>query len=153
MKYLNELDPVMSALTYRVSQLERRINDEILPAVKEMTSALATMRQNTAVARMELKRRNLQEAEVLAGSILSWQDIAVPAELKIAKSKIGKGQRRGSGRNRTAAVVAKRWALWKMQRAQGYTMRLRKIRDGYGEKRGHAVDTKRKPKPERNKKQ
>ena len=110
MKYLNELDPIMSALTYRVSQLERRINDEILPAVREMTSALATMRQNAAVARMQLKRRNAQEAEVLAGSILSWQDIAVPAELKIAKSKMAKGQRRGSGRNRTAAVVAKRWA-------------------------------------------
>jgi len=122
MKYLNELDPVTSALTYRVSQLERKINDEILPAVKEMTSALATMRQNAAVARMELKRRNLQEAQVLAGSILSWKDIAVPAELKIAKSKIGKGHRRGAGRNRTAAVVAKRWALWKMQRAQGYTV-------------------------------
>ena len=121
MKYLNELDPVTSALTYRVSQLERRINDEILPAVKEMTQALATMRQNAAVARMELKRRNVQEAEVLAGSILSWRDISVPAELKIAKSKIGKGQRRGSGRNRTAAVVAKRWALWKLQREQGYT--------------------------------
>ena len=28
----------------------------------------------------------------------------------------------GSGRNRKAAVVAKRWALWKSQRAQGYTV-------------------------------
>ena len=114
------IDPAISALTYRVSQTERK-NEELELLCRQTAESLRQLRQELAANRVAMREDNHRQAAAVAAGILDWKDLAVPPELVIGKTPKRRNKRRAAGTNRTAAVVAKRWALWKLQRAQGYT--------------------------------
>ena len=114
------IDPAISALTYLVSQTERK-NEELELLCKQTAESLRQLRQELAANRVTIREDNQKQADAVLAGILDWKDLAVPPELMIGKTVKRRNKRRSAGTNRTAAVVAKRWALWKVQRSQGYT--------------------------------
>jgi len=121
MKYLDPTEQAIGTLTYRISQLERRINETIEPEMKQTGKSLLALRQELAAGRILFKEEGRKDAAAVVAGMRSWRDIVVPPELMIGKTTKRRGLKRSGGRNRTASVVAKRWALWKAQRAAGYT--------------------------------
>ena len=119
MKYM-ELDPAISALTYRVATLERK-NEELEALCKQAAEGMRKIRQELAVGRMMVKESNEAMAKEALVGVLDEADIAVPEELLIRPARRKRGTRKSGGGNRNATVTAKRWALWKLQREQGYT--------------------------------
>ena len=122
MRYLDNTEQAIGTLTYRISQLERKLEEQIIPEARQTNESLRQLRQQLAANRIAIREDNQKTAAAVTAGILDWKDIAVPPELMIGKSTRRRGKRRTAGTNRTAAVVAKRWALWKVQREQGYTL-------------------------------
>lgn len=124
MKYL-EQDPI-PVLTWRISQLERR-QEEMTKHLELVGKEMAKLRQaflSASEARNHQERVMAEEGLI---NILSEKNIMVPGELLIVHDNgTRRGRKRGvryrSHRNRDANTVAKRWALWKTQRAMGYTV-------------------------------
>jgi hypothetical protein len=116
----NTIDPAISSLTYRVSQAERK-QEETQLLLAQTAESLRTLRQELAVGRLMLKKDNEQRAGAVLAGVLDEHDIVVPPELRISPPKQKRGCRRSGGGNRTATVTAKRWALWRLQREQGYS--------------------------------
>jgi len=114
------IDPAISSLTYRVSQAERK-HEQTEMLAKQTAESLRQLRQELAVGRLMLKKENEKQAGTVLAGILDEHDIVVPPELRIKPSKQRRGERRSGGGNRTATATAKRWALWRLQREQGYT--------------------------------
>ena len=121
MKYLTEMDPAVSALTYRVSTLERKL-EESLADFRQTAESLRRLRQELAASRISLREDNDKAAKAITAGILDWHDIAVPKELMIGKSRKRRGKRRTAGTNRCASTVQARWSLWRAQREAGYTL-------------------------------
>jgi len=119
MKYM-EIDPAISTLTYRVATVERK-NEELEAALKQTAESLRQLRQELAVGRVLIKEDNQAKAKAVLAGVLDEADIVVPKELRIRPAKRKQGMRHSGGGNRTSTVTAKRWALWKLQREQGYT--------------------------------
>ena len=114
------IDPAISALTYRVSQTERR-NEELELLCKQTAESLRQLRQELAANRVTIREDNQRQASAALAGVLDERDIVVPKELRIKPAKVRRGERRSGGGNRTSTTTAKRWALWKLQREQGYT--------------------------------
>ena len=114
------IDPAISALTYRVSQTERK-NEELELLCKQTAESLRQLRQELAANRVTIREDNQRQASAALAGVLDERDIVVPKELRIRPSRIKRGGRRSGGGNRTSQVTAKRWTLWKVQREQGYT--------------------------------
>lgn len=121
---LLEQNPI-PALTWRISQLERR-QEELTQHMHLVGKEMVRVRQaflNASAAKNEQERVMAEEGLT---NILSHENILVPHDLRIIYTRNGrKGVRRGvkyrCGSNKDANAVAKRWALWKTQRAMGYT--------------------------------
>ena len=114
------IDPAISALTYRVNMAERK-NEELELLCKQTAESLRQLRQELAAGRVAIRENSEKQAKAVLAGVLDERDIVVPAELRIKPSKIKRGGRRSGGSNRTSTTTAKRWALWKLQREQGYT--------------------------------
>lgn len=114
------IDPAISALTYRVNQVERK-NEEMELLCRQTAESLRLLRQELAAGRVMRKEEMEQASKAVLAGVLDEKDIVVPPELRIRPAKRTKGARRSGGGNRNSTTTAKRWALWKLQRQQGYT--------------------------------
>jgi len=117
---LATLDPAISALTYRVSQTERKI-EEVELLIGQTSESLRNLRHELAAGRVMIKAENEKSSRAVMAGVLDERDICVPEELKIKPARRVRGKRKSGGGNRTATITAKRWALWRLQREQGYT--------------------------------
>lgn len=117
---MNAIDPAISTLTYRVAQAERK-NEELELQLKQTVESLRQLRMELATGRALIRQQNEEQAKTVIAGILDEADIVVPEELKIRPSFKKRGKRRTGGGNRRMAIAQKRWALWRIQREQGYT--------------------------------
>jgi hypothetical protein len=116
------MDPAISALTYRVSQTERKI-EELQALLAQANTNIAAMGHELAMARAGVRARAGQIANGIIPAFLDEKDIAVPNELRISRPKVKRGGRLTGGGNREATIVARRWAMWKAQLTMGYTVK------------------------------
>ena len=114
------IDPAISALTYRVNLAERK-NEELELFCKQTAESLRQLRQELSAGRILLREESEKKVKAVLAGVLDERDIVVPKELRIKPAKVRRGERRSGGGNRTSTTTAKRWALWKLQREQGYT--------------------------------
>jgi len=112
MKYLDNTEQAIGTLTYRISQLERRINETIEPEMKQTGKSLLALRQELAAGRILFKEEGRKDAAAVVAGMRSWRDIVVPPQLMIGKTTKRRGLKRSGGRNRTAqrAEVSKVYA-------------------------------------------
>lgn len=103
----------LPATIYRVGELEKKIK-EIMDRIDNSNQAIGTQ-LNEIRACMVVK----ESLPTFDGKPL--HEIIVPPELAFAKgSKFKKGKRFfRSSKNRTAEIVAKRWAMWRDQHNAG----------------------------------
>jgi hypothetical protein len=117
---MNTQEVAAQVLTDRINSTENNIR--VLEA--RLVAAVQTIQQlrhEITLGRIERTRKNRGIAEKLVAGIRDEREIVVPPALAITRPKLKKGKRRTSGGNRTSAIVAKRWGLWKIQYQQGYT--------------------------------
>ena len=120
---MQTIDPASSALTYRVSQAERKSDercDKMEASLAQLHRVVQTLIHELAMGRCTQRKENQAVADRVVGAALDPRDIVVPLNLKIKRAVTKKGKGAGGG-NRNPRVVAKRWAMWKAQLAVGYT--------------------------------
>jgi hypothetical protein len=117
---MNTQEVAAQVLTDRINSTENNIR--VLEA--RLVAAVQTIQQlrhEITLGRIERTRKNRGIAERLVANIRDEREIVVPPLLAIKRPTIRKGSKRRSGGNKEPKVVAKRWALWKIQYSQGYT--------------------------------
>jgi len=118
---MNTLEQALPALNYRISQLEQQVaakgGNDLDGRLAQLERTMANLRAEIMAGKAALAEdSNSKQNSILAG-MLDERDILVPKELRIKSS----GRGRPGGGNRRTAILAKRWALWRIQREQGYT--------------------------------
>ena len=103
----------LPATIYRVGELEKKIK-EIMDRIDNSNQSIGTQLKEIRACMVVKESLPTVEGKPL-------QEIIVPPELAFAKgSKFKKGNRFfRSSKNRTAEIVARRWAMWRDQHGAG----------------------------------
>jgi hypothetical protein len=118
---MDTLQQALPALNYRITQLEQKLEarptSELEAKLAQLERTMANLRAEIMAGRQALSEGNMDKQKNVLTAMLDESDILVPKELRIRNT----GRGRPGGGNRQAKILAKRWALWKIQREQGFT--------------------------------
>ena len=118
---MDTLQQALPALNYRISQLEQKVearpHHELEAKLAQLERTMANLRAEIMAGKQALSEGNMNQQKNVLTAMLDEGDILVPKELRIRNT----GRGRPGGGNRRTGILAKRWALWKIQREQGFT--------------------------------
>mgnify|MGYP000306196996 CR=1 FL=1 len=118
---MDTLQQALPALNYRISQLEKQVaakaGSDLEGKLAQLERAMANLRAEIMAGKAALAQNSTAKQHGILAGMLDERDILVPKELRIKSS----GRGRPGGGNRRTGILAKRWALWKIQREQGFT--------------------------------
>ena len=118
---MNTLQEALPAINYRISRLEQQVaakaGNDLEAKLAQLERTMANLRAEIMAGKAALAQNSTAKQHGILAGMLDERDILVPKELRIKNS----GRGRPGGGNRRTGILAKRWALWKIQREQGFT--------------------------------
>ena len=118
---MNTLQEALPAINYRISRLEQQVaakaGNDMEAKLAQLERTMANLRAEIMAGKAALAQNSTAKQHGILAGMLDERDILVPKELRIKSS----GRGRPGGGNRRTGILAKRWALWKIQREQGFT--------------------------------
>jgi hypothetical protein len=117
---MDTLQQALPAINYRISRLEQQVaakaGNDMEAKLTQLERAMANLRAEIMAGKAAFSKSVKSKQQSAIAGLMDERDIFAPKELLIKRNKS-----RAGGGNRSIEITAKRWALWKVQREQGFS--------------------------------